>query len=150
MAHSLVLYRASERADAALRRLAQAARERGERITVLTLALQEPESTHCCDTRSVLWNRVCRELAQDNLARASLAIDGEDHALELDTLLVSRRHPADAVTREAAIRGANEIILLDPRSSGLGALERRRLRRRSPVPVRASAGLGAIVGAAAG
>ena len=137
MAHALVLYRATQRADAALRRLAQAAHERGGRITVLALAPQEPESTRCCDTRSILWNRVCRELAQDNLARALLAIDAEDEAVELATLLVSRRHPADAVTREAAIRGANEIILLDPRSSGLGALERRRLRRRSPVPVSA-------------
>ena len=100
-------------------RAAPAPRVGGGGVT-LTLALQEPESTRCCDTRSVLWNRVCRELAQDNLARASLAINAEDEAFELDTLLVSRRHPADAVTREAAIRGANEIILLDPRSSGLG------------------------------
>jgi len=33
--------------------------------------------------------------------------------------------------------GLREIVLADPTASGLGPIERRRLRRRSPVPVSA-------------
>jgi hypothetical protein len=33
------------------------------------------------------------------------------------------------------MRGADEIVLADPSHSGLRRRERRRLRRRSPVPV---------------
>ena len=101
---------------------------------MLSLARQESESLGCCDRRSVLWNEVCLDLASDDLARASLAID-DTHLAELDTLVCADRHAADAVAREALSRGADEIVLADPRASGLGALERRRLRRRSPVPV---------------
>jgi hypothetical protein len=54
-----------------------------------------------------------------------------------DTLVCSRRHPADAVAREALVRGADEIVLVDPTASRLRRPERRRLRRRSPVPVSA-------------
>jgi hypothetical protein len=134
MAHTLVLYRAVRRADAALRRLAQAADQRGGRETVLSLARPEPESSGCCDTRSVLWNGICRELASEDLALAALAVDGSQ-AVELDTPVCSDRHVAEAVTGEALARGADEIVLADPRSSGLGSLEKRHLRRRSPVPV---------------
>ena len=134
MAHTLVLYRAGRRADAALRKLALAANQRGGRVTVLSLARQEPESSGCCDTRSVLWNEICRELASEDLARAALAIDGSQ-TVELDTLIYSDRHVADALAREALARGADAIVLADRRSSGLGLLEQRRLRRRSPVPV---------------
>jgi len=38
---------------------------------------------------------------------------------------------------EALARGADEIVLADPRASGLGRLELRRLRRRSPVAISA-------------
>ena len=134
MAHQLVLYRSSRRADAALHVLAKAARERGGRLTVLSLALQESEARGCCDRRSVLWNRICRELASEDLTRAALATDGAE-AVELDTLVCAGRHPADSIAREALDRGADEIVLTDPRGSGLSALERRRLRRHSPVPV---------------
>jgi hypothetical protein len=134
MAHTLVLYRSSRRADAELRGLAQAARERAGRLTVLSLAVQEPESRGCCDRRTVLWNRICREVASEDLARATLAIDGAQ-AVTLDTLVCTDRHAADAVARDALTRGVEEIVLADPRGCGLGALERRRLRRRSPVPV---------------
>jgi hypothetical protein len=134
MGHTLVLYRSSRRADAALQGLAGAARERGGRLTVLSLALQESESRCCCDRRSVLWNQICRELAAEDLARAALAIDGAQ-AVDLDTLGCTGRHVADALAREALDRGVDEIFLADARGSGLGALERRRLRRRSPVPV---------------
>ena len=45
------------------------------------------------------------------------------------------RRKADAVAREALTRRADEIVLVDPQTSGLGRLDRRRLRRRSAVPV---------------
>lgn len=132
--HKLVLYRSSRRADAELQGLAEATRERGGRLTVLSLARQESQSRGCCDRRSVLWNRICRELAREDLARAALAIDGAEE-VDLDTLVCTGRHAADSVAREAINRGVDEIVIADPRGSALGALERRRLRRRSPVPV---------------
>jgi hypothetical protein len=50
-------------------------------------------------------------------------------------LLCTGAHPTDALTAEALTRGADEIVLADPSYSGLRRRERRRLRRRSPVPV---------------
>jgi hypothetical protein len=134
MAHTLVLYRAGRRADEALRRLVQVADQCGGRLTVLSLARQEHKADGCCDTRSVLWNQVCRDLASEDLAVAALAVEGSQ-AVELDTLVCTGRHAAEAVAREALARGADQIVLADPRASGLGSVERRRLRRRSPVPV---------------
>ena len=130
----MVLYRPSARADKALRRITEAARKTSGRVTVLSLAPHEPESSGCCDRRSVLWNEVCRDLARDDLASASEVLNG-DETVELDVLPLSGRRRADAVAREALTRGADEIVLVDPRTSGLGWLERRQLRRRSPVPV---------------
>jgi hypothetical protein len=132
--HTLVLYGASPRADAALRRVAEAARESGGRVTVLSLAPHESELSGCCDRRSVLWNEVCRDLARDDLASAWKAVDG-DETVERDVLPLGGRRRADAVAREALARRADEIVLVDPQMSGLGWLERRQLRRRSPVPV---------------
>jgi hypothetical protein len=132
--HTLVLYGASPRADAALQRVAEAARESGGRVTVLSLAPQEPEASGCCDRRSVLWNQFCRDLARDDLAAARKAV-GNDEAVELDVLVMSGRRRVDAVAREALARRADELVLVDPQTSGLTRLERRRLRRKSPVPV---------------
>ena len=87
-----------------------------------------------CDTRRVLWNQILRELAQEELTRAYMAVDG-DERVELDVLLCAGFHPADTVTAEALARGADEIVLADPPRSGLRRRERRRLRRRSPLPV---------------
>ena len=75
-----------------------------------------------------------RSRAQDELARAYMAVDGDDD-VELDVLLCASSHPADALAAEALSRGADEIVLADPSRSGLRRRERRRLRRRSPVPV---------------
>jgi len=132
--HTLVLYGSSARADSALRRVIEAVRESGGRVTVLSLAPQESESSGCCDRRSVLWNEVCRNLAREDLASASKAVDGDEN-VELDVLALPGRRRAEVVAREALARRADEIVLADPRTSGLGHLERRRLRRRSPVPV---------------
>lgn len=134
MTHTLVLYRASPRADDKLRALVDAARESDGRVTVVALVPQESESSKCCDRRSVLWNRVCRELAHDDLARASAAVE-RDEAVKFDSLVFSGTGAVEALTREAVDRGADVIVVADPHASGLGALERRRLRRRSPIPV---------------
>jgi hypothetical protein len=141
--HTLVLYRPSPRADAALRAVAEAALADGGRVTVLSLVVQEPEKNRCCDTRSVMWNDVLRGIARDDLARARLAV--EDHpAVALDVVAFSGRRAADVVIREAVTRNADAIMLADARSGRIGALERRRLRRKSPVPVSdASSGLAA-------
>ena len=135
-AHTLVLYRRSARADEALRSLCLAASLRGSVVTMLALAAEERPSSRCCDTRSVMWNQICRDLARDDLARAAQVV--EDQAkVDFDVLVAPGRQAVDAVTREALARGADEIVLADPTASGLGRLERRRLRRRSPVPVSA-------------
>jgi hypothetical protein len=138
-AHTLVVYRSSPRADAALRALAETALADGGRVTVLSLVVQEPEKNGCCDTRSVMWNGVLRGIAREDLARARMAV--EDHpAVALDVLAFSGRRAADVVIREAIARNADAIMLADARTGRIGVLERRRLRRKSPVPVSEGAG----------
>jgi hypothetical protein len=129
--HALVLYRASATADAALQSLS----ERGARMTVVVLARAETQRKGCCDTRSVLWNRICRELAREDLSRAAHAVSDRSW-VEFQVLGAPASDPASALASEAARCGADEIILADPRASGLGRIERRRLKRRSAVPVR--------------
>jgi hypothetical protein len=126
-----VVYGPSARADAALRQLA----ERGGRVTAVRLVAQESEAQGCCDTRSVLWNEICRDLAREDLARARLAVEGHE-GVQLEFVLFSGRRPDRVVVREALARDADEVILADPRATPLGALARRRLRRTCPVPVR--------------
>lgn len=128
--HVLVLYRSSDRADAKLRSIS----ERGSRVTVVALARQESPRSGCCDTRSVLWNGVCRDLAHEDLARAWRVI-GDRAAVDFHVLVTPAHDAVGALVTEALARGADEIVLADPRGSGLGRLERRRLRRRSAVPV---------------
>jgi len=128
--HTLVLYSHSERADAVLRETA----ERADELTVLVLAHREEPGKGCCDTRSVLWNEVCRDLAGADLTHAALALRGDERA-ELALIEWSGLHPADSVTAEALRRDADEIVLADPKRVGLGRRERRRLLRRSPLPV---------------
>lgn len=135
-AHTLVVYRPSARADDALRSLCLAARERGDRVTVLALAAEERPLSRCCDTRSVLWNAVCRDFARDHLARAAQLVGPCAH-VDFGVLAAQVGRAVDTLAREASARGADEIVLADPRASGLTRLERRRLRRSSPVPVSA-------------
>jgi hypothetical protein len=130
--HVLALYRSSDRADAALRSLC----ERASRVTVLVLARQEPERSGCCDTRSVLWNRIRRDLAREEVASAMAATD-DLATVECDMLIAPHRDAVRALTSEARARDADEIALADRRGSGLGPLERRLLRRISGVPVSA-------------
>ena len=127
MHHTLVVYRGSERADAALRERARAVTQLGRRLTVLALAVEEPEGRGCCDTRSVLWNGFEREFANDDLMRARIAIE-DDPAVELGVLVHSGRRVSEAVEREALRRGASEIVIADPQACGLSRREQRRLR----------------------
>jgi hypothetical protein len=136
-AHTLVIYRSSDRADSGLRSVCRRARHDASRVTVVALARQEAPRNGCCDTRSVLWNRVCRELATDDLSRAAREV-GNQTGVEFEVLAAPDRKLVDAIAREALARGADEIVLADPRASGLGGLERRRLRRRSAIPVSSS------------
>jgi hypothetical protein len=127
--HTLVLYRPSPRADDALRSLCVAAREHGGRITVLSLAAEEHVSSGCCDTRSVLWNQVCRDFARQYLARATQVVGTHSGNVEFGVLGARAGRAVDGLVSEASARGADEIVLADPRASGLGWFERRRLRR---------------------
>ena len=129
--HALVLYRASATADAAVQSLS----EREARMTVVVLAREETKRNGSCDTRSVLWNRICRDLAREDLARAAHAVSDRSR-VEFRVLGAPGSDPASAIAGEAARCGADEIILADPRASGLGRIERRRLKRCSAVPVR--------------
>jgi len=135
--HTLVLYRASKRADAGLRSVCRRARDQASRVTIVVLARQEPTENGCCDIRSVLWNDVCRDLANEDLSKASRAV-GNQAGVEFEVLAALDRKVVDAVAHAAVARGADEIVLADPRGSGLGRLERRRLRRRSVVPISGS------------
>lgn len=132
--HTLAVYGASSRGEAVLHEIAGLARAHGTRLTVVSVVHQESGMVRCCGLHSDLWNEICRELGQADLERAFVAVDG-DERVELDVVITAGRHAADALVEEARARGADEIILADPRASGLGMLERRRLRRRSPVPV---------------
>jgi hypothetical protein len=132
--HSLVLYRPSARADDALRRRCLDAREHGRRVTVLALAAEERPHSGCCDTRSVLWNRICRDLAGEHLRRAALLVD-RNPDVDFGVLVARTGRAGETLANEALARGADEIVVADPRASGLGRLELRRLRRSSPVPV---------------
>jgi nucleotide-binding universal stress UspA family protein len=124
--HTLVVYGPSARADDVLRELADS------RVTVLSLVPQESEDAGCCDTRSVLWNEISRDLGREALARARLALDDRD-AVRLEVVHFSGRHAADAIVREVLDRDADAVVLAN---APLGRLARRRLRRLSPVPVR--------------
>ena len=133
--HTLLVYGPTARGDAALRSVARRARARGDSLTVVSLVRREPTDTpRTCNTQSRLWNEVCRELAARDLTRAWMTLDGDD-SVRLDTIATPDWHAADALTAQALARGADEIVLADPAASGLGPLERRRLRRRSPLPV---------------
>jgi hypothetical protein len=103
---------------------------------VVVLARQEPKQSGCCDTRSPLWNRICRDLAYEDLSRAAQALNGRE-GVAFHVLVAPETGVVEAIAREAVERGVDEIVVADPRSSGLGRLERRRLSRFSAVPVSA-------------
>jgi hypothetical protein len=132
--HTLVVYGSSPRGDASLRDAARVARRRGGRLSVVALAAVEPEHSRCCDMRSVMWNGIQRELAESELSRARLAVE-DDAAVDLHVLGYLGLGAPDAIASRAADLGAERIVLADARAAGLGRWARRRLRRRSAVPV---------------
>ena len=125
--HTLVVYRASERADAAIRRRAREAQERNGRLTILSLAVEEPASRGCCDTRSILWNRIARELAAEQLAHGRAALAAAATGVEFAVLAHSGRRVVQRLAEEAGARQADEIVVADPASCGLTRRELRRL-----------------------
>ena len=129
--HTLVVYRASDRADATIRQLALEARERNGRLTVVSLAVEEPASRGCCDTRFVLWNRIAREMAEEQLAHGRAALAGG--ALGVDFAVVGHngRRVAERLVKEAGCREVDEFVVADPASSGLTRRELRRLEARA-------------------
>lgn len=133
-AHTLVVYGAGPRGDALLRETARVASRRGERLTVIALAYQEPVRVRCCNFQSGYWNRLQRELAQTDLTRARLAVE-DDESVELLVLGYEGARAAEAIAGQAEELGAERIVLADPRAAGLGRRALRRLRRRSRVPV---------------
>ena len=56
-------------------------------MTVVAIAPAEDASRGCCDTRSVLWNQVCNDMAHEDLTRAAMAVDN-DPAVQLRGLVV--------------------------------------------------------------
>ena len=122
----LVVYRPSARADLELREVARRVAQRGGRLTVAALALKEATGKGCCDTRSVLWNRFTTEFAQEDLARARLALDDPDD-VEFAVVTHNGRRVADAIVEAGRLRGADEIVVADANSSALSRRERRRL-----------------------
>jgi hypothetical protein len=73
-------------------------------------------------------------MAREDLSRALAAVDDRAH-VDFHVLVAPDREAVSAVASEALARGADEIVLADPRATGLGPLERRRLRRHGAVPV---------------
>jgi K+-sensing histidine kinase KdpD len=129
-AHVLAVYEPGRHGDESVRRAAGIASEAGARLTVVTVAVAEPTDQGCCDTRSVYWNGVVRELAADELARARALVD----ANAADFRVVSGRSVASAVAHEAERCGADTVVL--PRQRSLLPWSRtrraRQVQRRTP------------------
>ena len=129
-----MVYGAGEAADTALRETAKAAQREGRRLSVVALAPVEPEHARCCGVGSVYWNRLQRELAESELARARLVVE-DDGVVDLNVLGHGGLGAADAIAAWATDLGADRILLAHPHAAGLGRWARRRLRRLSPLPV---------------
>ena len=56
-----------------------------------------------------------------------MAVDGASE-VELGVLVHGGRHVAEAIEEEARRRGADEIVVADPKASGMTRRERRRLQ----------------------
>jgi hypothetical protein len=127
---TLVVYAPSARADASLRDAVRV----GGPLAVVALAPQERQRRACCGIQSAYWNGVQRELAQSELARARLAVEGAED-VTLAVLSFDAVRPERAIAHHAAALGAKRVLLADPRASGLGRRAVRRLRGRCPAPV---------------
>jgi nucleotide-binding universal stress UspA family protein len=130
-AHVLAVYEPSRAGDDAVRRAVELAAEVGARLTVVTVAVCEPTDSGCCDTRSVYWNEVQREIAGDELSRARMAV-GSDAAAEFR--VISGRTVPGAIADEADLCNADVVVLGRERS----LLPWTRMRRARQVQRRTS------------
>ena len=130
MAPTLVIYAPTARADASLREAVRA----GGPLRVVALALLERPLRFCCGTQSGFWNRVQREMAESELDRARLAVEGAEEVI-LSVLPLDVVHPERDIARHAEEVGAKRIVLADARASGLRRRALKRLRGRSRAPV---------------
>lgn len=124
-AHILVLYENSRRGAAAIQQAAELAVRTNALLTVVAVAVTEPEDTRCCDTRAVYWNGVVRELAVEDLARAR-ALLGADTAAEFK--VVTERSVPAGLALEAERSRADMIVV--PSDSGIHPWSRSRRARQ--------------------
>jgi hypothetical protein len=115
---TLMVYGASARGDAALRDAARA----GGPLAVVALAAVERPRRACCGIQSGVWNRLQREMAESDLARAR----------PRGSATTTRSAPSAAAWRAIARSGRTAS---KSSTGGLGRRALRRLRRRCPVPV---------------
>jgi nucleotide-binding universal stress UspA family protein len=130
-AHILVLYEDSRRGAAAIQQAAELATRADALLTVVAVAVTEPEDTHCCDTRSVYWNGVVQELAAEDLGRARALLDAGTAS---KFKVVTERSVPVALALEARRSRADMIVVpsdrgIYPRSRSRRA---RQVKRRIP------------------
>jgi hypothetical protein len=102
MAGCLLVYAPSARGDAALRDALRS----GEPVAVVALAPEERPKRACCGIQSTYWNGVQRELAEQELTRARLAVeDAPSDAVTLGVLPFEVRHPEQAIAQHAKRSG---------------------------------------------
>jgi hypothetical protein len=130
MAPTLVVYAPSARADASLREAVRA----GGPLRVVALAPMERRLRWCCGIQSGFWNGVQREMAESELARARLAVEGAED-VTLSVLPLDVVHPERDIARHAEELGAKRIVFADARASGLRRRALKRLRGRALAPV---------------
>lgn len=124
--HVLVLYRRSANGDKALAEASQFARAEGAHMTVITVALVERCNRRCCSIRSSYWNGVVRELADDELRRATETLAG---APGVDFAVASGESLGRLLAREAAERGCDVIVVPRPTHRWLPHGSRRLARK---------------------
>ena len=96
--HVLAVYEPTRHGHDAVRLAAETAEEGRARLTVVTVAVVEPTDQKCCDRRSVYWNGVIRELADDELVSARRLFGASGGA---EFRVVAGRSVASAVADEA-------------------------------------------------
>jgi nucleotide-binding universal stress UspA family protein len=130
-AHVLAVYESGRRGDDAVRRAAELAAEADARLTVVTVATYEPTDRKCCDTRSVYWNEVLREVAADELGRARMAVGS---AAAVEFRVISGRSVPSAIADEAERCNADVVVV----GCARGLLPWTRVRRARQVQRRTS------------
>lgn len=131
--HILVHYVHSRRGASGLRQAGEFAARVGAQLTVVVVAVLEPEDKRCCGTRAVYWNGVVRELAAEELVRAR-ALLGADTAAEFT--VVTERSVTEAMALEARRSEADVIVMPGRRiHPWLRSRRARQVQRRAPAAV---------------